>query len=633
MEIKTAICFLLLSLFAHADDDIPCSNQNPCPFTGGDKLVFPEQIVSENGQLDWTMTMDIMEQKFEWLKLQRRSYNYQLPAPTIRVKRGDKFNFKVVNAMSDGNQKTGPLNGYRLPNTSNIHLHGLHVNPNEPEDFVLLEIKPGEDYTYHYQFDQELSAGSYWYHPHVHGSVHFQVESGMAGFFIVEDDDHLFTPDHIREVSCPDHCEHEIQLLFQPLLIFNKFFTIQHDIQDNPDYMLDQIQTTAGVSLEQYLAENVHIMTTNGQIWPEVDIPTGQTKRFRMLNASGKQTLALRIVNSKGNDAGSCRILEIADDGVYFKKGRRQHFGHTIMSSGRRSEWLVNCKKPGTYQLRSVPLESFMSTGVVEYYDGLLLTINVYGMEVDSNTIPAALPALPWYYEDLVDAKPEDIEGRFTIELSGDHLLNRELFSGVRYRHRAKVGTLQEWTITNAGHKVSHPMHIHVNAFQVISYNPYNGPYAMAESFDRVEETVLFSQSHEQCAKQYSGFSGRKYTAPDSSDVLRYLGHDERWIKGEGEDAAGYVYGNPYRDTILVPPLSNITIRFRQHRFEGPIVTHCHVLYHEDVGMMLVTDSVAEDKYTDADVYPDSEGIFPGQCGECDAFYPYHDIDLPSHCS
>ena len=31
--------------------------------------------------------------------------------------------------MEDG-QKEGPMNGYRLPNTSNIHLHGLHVNPN-----------------------------------------------------------------------------------------------------------------------------------------------------------------------------------------------------------------------------------------------------------------------------------------------------------------------------------------------------------------------------------------------------------------------------------------------------------------------------------------------------------------------
>jgi len=625
------VTILLASVVSAYDDRLPCSMYNPCPFTGGEKLVQPEQVVSRNGHLKYTLTMDVAEVELEWLKLWRRTYNYKVPAPTIRVKRGDTFDFTVVNAMEDG-QKEGPMNGYRLPNTSNIHLHGLHVNPNQPEDFVLLEIKPGEQYTYNYNFENELSAGSYWYHPHVHGSVHFQVESGMAGLFIVEDDDKYETPMHLKAVSCPNHCEHEIQLLFQPQLIFNNFFTIQHNIEDNKDYMLDDIQTTAGISLEEYLAENVHIMTTNGQIWPEVDLLAGSTKRFRMLNAAGKQTLALKIVNKATQlPARYCEVLEIADDGVYFEESRHQHFGHTIMSSGRRVEWLVNCMRAGTYELRSVPLTNFMSTGSVEYYEGLLLTINVYGPQYNV-IIPKSLPNKPWYYEDLTKVAPEDIGGRFAIELSGDHLLNREMFSGVKYRHRAKVGDIEEWTITNAGHTVSHPMHIHVNAFQVISYNKYTGPYTMAESFDRVQETVLFSQDHQQCSKQYPGFSGISYTPPsDDADVLKYLGHDERWQKG-GEDAAGYVYGNPYRDTIIVPPLSNITVRFRQHKFTGPIVTHCHILYHEDVGMMLVTDSVLPGDYSEDDVYPDSDGIYPGQCHECDAIYPYHDIDLPDHC-
>ena len=44
-----------------------------------------------------------------------------------------------------------------------------------PQDYVLLELHPGDEYTHQYQIDKELSAGSYWYHPHVHGSVHFQV--------------------------------------------------------------------------------------------------------------------------------------------------------------------------------------------------------------------------------------------------------------------------------------------------------------------------------------------------------------------------------------------------------------------------------------------------------------------------
>lgn len=49
------------------------------------------------------------------------------------------------------------------------------------------------------------------------------------------------------------------------------------------NYRLDHVQTTAGISLEEYLEENVHIMTTNGQVQPALDVLTGQTKRFRFL--------------------------------------------------------------------------------------------------------------------------------------------------------------------------------------------------------------------------------------------------------------------------------------------------------------------------------------------------------------
>ena len=42
--------------------------------------------------------------------------------------------------------------------------------------------------------------------------------------------------------------------------------------------------------------------------------------------------------------------------------------------------------------------------------------------------------------------------------------------------------------------------------------------------------------------------------------------------------------------------------------------------------------NVNKGDYTENDVHPDSDGIYPGQCHECDAVYPYHDIDLPDHC-
>lgn len=41
-----------------------------------------------------------------------------------------------------------------------------------------------------------------------------------------------------------------------------------------------------------------------------------------------------------------------------------------------------------------------------------------------------------------------------------------------------------------------------------------------------------------------------------------------------------------WRDTVVIPPKSTVRIRSRFERFSGDFVTHCHILIHEDKGMM-----------------------------------------------
>ena len=47
-------------------------------------------------------------------------------------------------------------------------------------------IKPGETRQYEYRIRDDHPAGTYWYHPHLHGSTAMQVGSGMAGALIIE---------------------------------------------------------------------------------------------------------------------------------------------------------------------------------------------------------------------------------------------------------------------------------------------------------------------------------------------------------------------------------------------------------------------------------------------------------------
>jgi FtsP/CotA-like multicopper oxidase with cupredoxin domain len=117
----------------------------------------------------------------------------------------------------------GHVNGIHATHTTNLHTHGLHVQPEKNDDGshsdnVHLRIIPRADYEMRKQqlgdnpqilkqnehvaeldYDIHLGfqrngkpmlhpPGTHWYHPHSHGATHAQVASGMAGFLIVEGD-------------------------------------------------------------------------------------------------------------------------------------------------------------------------------------------------------------------------------------------------------------------------------------------------------------------------------------------------------------------------------------------------------------------------------------------------------------
>ena len=76
----------------------------------------------------------------------------------------------------------------QLPETSIVHWHGLHV-PVEADGHPRLVIEPGETYVYNFTIADR--AGTYWFHPHPHGSTGPQVYAGLAGLFIIHDEEEL----------------------------------------------------------------------------------------------------------------------------------------------------------------------------------------------------------------------------------------------------------------------------------------------------------------------------------------------------------------------------------------------------------------------------------------------------------
>ncbi len=47
-----------------------------------------------------------------------------------------------------------------------------------------------------------------------------------------------------------------------------------------------------------------------------------------------------------------------------------------------------------------------------------------------------------------------------------------------------------------------------------------------------------------------------------------------------------------WQDTVILPPNSETIIRMRFDDFDGKFVYHCHILSHEDFGMMAVVEVV-----------------------------------------
>ena len=61
------------------------------------------------------------------------------PGPTIRIKPGDKFTLILVNELGENPSHNNHVhNTMHSPNTTNIHTHGLHVDPDVVRPYALV---------------------------------------------------------------------------------------------------------------------------------------------------------------------------------------------------------------------------------------------------------------------------------------------------------------------------------------------------------------------------------------------------------------------------------------------------------------------------------------------------------------
>ena len=188
----TAVLLLLpLSAFAQTT-----ATSSPCPRPAAGSVVTPPpELSSQNGVLNVTFnyytTVD---------SAGRTLFCFSTPngfeGPTLHVMPGDTLNVTVTNkvpppppgspteVVSNSSNQCGDAT---MTITSlNIHYHGTNTSPQCHGDQVIhTVINSGETFNYSLKFPANEPPGLYWYHPHIHGIAEAAVQGGASGAIIV----------------------------------------------------------------------------------------------------------------------------------------------------------------------------------------------------------------------------------------------------------------------------------------------------------------------------------------------------------------------------------------------------------------------------------------------------------------
>lgn len=391
--------------------------------------------------------------------------------------------------------------------------------------------------------------GTHWYHAHKHGSTAINVMNGMVGAFVIEGDyDDAFAK-------------------IYPNLRETEKVLVLHDVADTPNMARGNIPLKIA-----FASPSLHV---NGQLNPTISMRPGEIQLWRLVNATVKTvTTVTGFTSATGTPLPDIR--QTAQDGVQFSwdnfaeqpilnflksappdaKARPSSF-----APGNRIDFLV--KAPTTSGDYTFVLSDTAQFGDP---DPVTVPINVLTLRVEGSAVSMDFPtrenypAFPPFLKDITHAdtqpSPTNPAKVRTLEfgwndrnkkLPGANLtsgkapgfvINDKKFSGKKYDQEMVLGAVEEWTLKNSTAEIAHPFHIHINPFQVV------------EIFDPV--------------------AGTSY-----------------------KPSGNYVW----QDVIAIPPatfngdgtvkeMGRVTIRHRFVDFVGSYVLHCHMLAHEDRGMM-----------------------------------------------
>ena len=490
-----------------------------------------------------------------------RRYSAGFPAPTLRVKPGDTIQIRLINRLPPSPKDHSSLRFLNYQNSTNLHFHGLHVSPKKVTiggqevygDYVVDSpdqgVLPGAERLHKIEIPLNHPPGIFWYHPHLHGSSGAQVSSGMFGAIIVEgSENQLFDP----------------QIAAERVIFMHK-----HNLTS--EGRTDSLNDSAIPLPSAFLL--------NGSSQPTIVMRPGEVQIWHFINSATFYSFNLFL------DGHTMQVF--ARDGDPIPEGYRPANAETVgrfknptwrdnilnwpgtfASPGSRISVFVKASDiPGNYLLRS-GLLPWTANNSIPIYEEIVARVQVQGDPVQTSIPPASNFRV---HEDFKPISSEEVAA------SGGQ--TRNLILGVFPLNSPKIPSPlpsgEEWALpVGEGGNLSNL--VFGTGIGNSSTNNEVFPFQSPSGTAIVSQTVNLNAVEEWTIATLDGFPHPFHMHINDMYVVKVNGQD---------------LPRPYwADTLTIPPNGSVTFRVRFKDFDGSFVWHCHVLEHEDLGMMqLVT--------------------------------------------
>ncbi|WP_310441199.1 multicopper oxidase family protein [Sulfurimonas sp.] len=347
------------------------------------------------------------------------TFQGDLPNPTIRIKNGDDFELDFTNS---------------LEKPTIIHWHGLLVPETmdgHPKDAIAANM------TKEYRYRVNQRAGTFWYHTHPHGRTGEEIYYGLAGLYIIEDEDE-------KRLNLPSG---EFEL---PLIIQDRRF----DKEGNLIYKEAQ-QDNIGV------LGNVIMVNSTPHPYKNVK----NTKyRLRILNGSSARTYKLAFEGIEefmliGTDGGLLEEPIVVKD--------------ILVAVAERIDIIVDFKDKKVGDSITLKTLGFKEASIFvpnTAYPGFDSKMDIMKFKVTELSAQNQLQ-IPKKLSTIAKMKASDASKSRVITMEiiegGVWTLNKKPYDMHRVDERVKLGSTEIWEIKNSVH-MAHPFHIHGVHFQVL---------------------------------------------------------------------------------------------------------------------------------------------------------------------